>query len=429
MKLTLENEVLTPELLTKIIKIYTKEHTIEQHMFDYYLNNTDIKERIFEDETRTNNKISHNFSQYIVDEHVGYFLGTPVSYRSDIEVLQDILDFNDEKSTNLELAKNCAIFGKAFELMWLDSNANIRFNILDDREVIPIYDNSIEQNLLYLIRHYTRTDLLTDEQKSTVIVYSEKSILTYQGNGFYDSLKLVNEEPHYFNDVPATVYLNNAEELGDFARVKDLIDAYDTLASDRLNESDAFANAYLCFTNCLVDEDDLLSMKQSKTILLDNEADVKYLTKDANSTENESLKNTLFDNIFLLSMTPNMSDENFSQNSSGVALKYKCLALENLTAIKERFFRKGLTRRIELICNILAVKGGNYDFRDVSMTFTRNLPVNLDEIAETVNKLNGVVSDETLLSLLPFVENVDDELNKIEGDFYDSQEARQDYQR
>lgn len=427
MRLTLENEALTPELITKIINIYSEQHALEQKMLDYYLNENDIKNRTFTDPTRVNNKISHAFANYIVQSHVGYFLGNPITYKSDIDVLQDIFDYNDEQAENLELAKNLAVYGSAYELLWLDEFANIRFNILDNRQTIPIYDNSLEQNLIYLIRHYTRTDLLTSEQKSTVIVYTDKKILTYTGNAFYDSLKLINEELHYFQDVPAICYLNNAEQTSDFAKVIDLINAYDTLASNRLNDSDAFANSYLVFTNCLVDEEDLLSMKNSKTILLDNEADVKYLTKDANSTENESLKNTLFDNIFLLSSTPNMLDENFSQNSSGVALKYKCLALENLTSIKERFFRKGLTRRIELICNILAVKGSNYDFRDVDMIFTRNLPLDLDNLAETVNKLNGIVSDETLLSLLPFVENIDDELDKIGGDMFDSKEAQKDY--
>lgn len=82
-------------------------------------------------------------------------------------------------------------------------------------------------------------------------------------------------------------------------------------------------------------------------------------------------------------------------------MKYKLMGLENATSKKERAFKKGLQRRLELVCNMLAVMGDTYDYRAIDIVFTRNIPANLVEIAEVVNNLGGLLSDETKISMLP----------------------------
>lgn len=107
-----------------------------------------------------------------------------------------------------------------------------------------------------------------------------------------------------------------------------------------------------------------------------------------------------------------MSDEQFANNASGVAIRYKILAFENQTAKKERKFKKGLQRRLELINNILSITGKAY--LDTQIIFTRNLPVNELEIAQEVNMLRGLVSNKTLLAQLPFVDDIETELEQIQ---------------
>ena len=109
-----------------------------------------------------------------------------------------------------------------------------------------------------------------------------------------------------------------------------------------------------------------------------------------------------------------MTDKAFGGNASGVAIKYKTLPMENIVAIKERKFKKGLQRRIELIFNIMSKTSGTYDWRSIDISFTRNLPTNDTEIASMVSTLSGIVSNETLLAQVPFVEDVDDEQKKVE---------------
>jgi hypothetical protein len=111
---------------------------------------------------------------------------------------------------------------------------------------------------------------------------------------------------------------------------------------------------------------------------------------------------------------PDLSDENLAGNSSGVAMKYKLLGLEQLTKIKERWFREGLRWRLRLFTGFLSLKGSpSIDPDSVQMQFRRSLPVNDLEIAQMVQMLSGMVPAKTLLSQVPFIENVNEAFDEL----------------
>lgn len=265
-------------------------------------------------------------------------------------------------------------------------------------------------------------------------------------------LEEISRAPHYFKDVPVIHYPNNKELKGDFEGVKSLIDAYNLANSDTANDFEYFTDAYLLLVgyNGITDQDgeDIVandsmsgglsgggvggnsyggvkSMKENRILLLDEGGSAEWLIKQINDQALENYKDRLRDDIHSLSKVPNLSDDKFAGQLSGVALAYKLWALEQIASMKERKFKKALQRRIELITNILNTKGaprgagagvsgkGGYDWRAIDITFTRNMPQNLVEIVEIVAKLKGIVSEETLLSILPFVEDVQDELDKL----------------
>jgi hypothetical protein len=72
---------------------------------------------------------------------------------------------------------------------------------------------------------------------------------------------------------------------------------------------------------------------------------------------------------------------------------------------------------IILFIYLFKKKGKSYDYRDIAVRFTRNLPTDLTGLADVIVKLENICSQETLLSLLPFVENP-----KIEIDKYDAEQ-------
>jgi hypothetical protein len=49
------------------------------------------------------------------------------------------------------------------------------------------------------------------------------------------------------------------------------------------------------------------------------------------------------------------------------------------------------------------------------MSFVRNIPVDNVVIADTISKLRGLVSDETLLEQLPFIVDIEQEKKRLEA--------------
>ena len=146
---------------------------------------------------------------------------------------------------------------------------------------------------------------------------------------------------------------------------------------------------------------------------MDNDTSAEWLVKESNDVAVENIKNRLDKDIHKFTKCPNMSDQEFASNASGIAIKFKLLGTENLVAIKERKFKRGLQQRLELIAAINSVIRDGFDWRAIEIIFSRNIPTNDMDIANMVNTLKDIVSNETLLSQIPFVENVQDEVEKL----------------
>ena len=117
-----------------------------------------------------------------------------------------------------------------------------------------------------------------------------------------------------------------------------------------------------------------------------------------------------------MSMVPDLTDESFAANASGVAMRYKLLGMEQLTAIKERWFREGLRSRLRLYAHFLDVLAvARLDPETVEMTFTRSLPVNETEVAQMVAQLDGLAPRRTLLAQLPFIEDVEEAMQELDA--------------
>ena len=162
-----------------------------------------------------------------------------------------------------------------------------------------------------------------------------------------------------------------------------------------------------------VSSQDIAAMKEKGAIILEDGGDIQWLIKEVSDSPLENYKNRLREDMHIFSNVPNLTDENFGGNLSGVAVSYKLWGIEQICAIKERKFKRGLQRRIELITNMLNLMGGNYDYRDIDIQFRRNKPQNLLEIAQIIQMLADLLSKESRLKMLPDVDNPRDELDKL----------------
>ena len=383
-------------------------------MYNYYKGKQAITNKKVSDESKPNNKVMTNYCHSIVQTFNGYLTGIDIAYTSEAEIdeIQETLNYNDVHSVDSELLKNALIAGVGYEIAYIDEDKKQRFKVLDSRQVIPIYDNTLNQELRYVIRFYK--DTLIDGDDYTVEVYDKHSVKIYRSSMGFSSFQLLDEYPHFFGQVPITVFELNSDRESIFEQIISLQDAYNNLQSGEVDNWDAFADAFLVLRNVIANEEDLASMKSNKLLMLDGDASAEYLTKNINDTQIQNMLIDINNNIHKIANCPDFSQESFG-TSSGIALRYRLLGFENVASNIEANMRKALQKRIELISTIVNIKGSDAVWRDIKIQFTRNLPVNIEETANIVNSLRGVVSDETLISLLPFVSNPQDEIEKLKA--------------
>ena len=411
-----KNTSITGDVIKWVISKHKAEKDRIAELMNYYNNNnTAINNRSYDD-NKPSNKLSHPFASYITNMAVGYFLGKPISYNSNnsnlLSRINDVFKYNDEADNNTTLAKYSSICGYAVELIYADEDSNARFKAIPADEVAIVYDNTLEENILCAVRYFDEEIVGTDKTKTTISVYTSDEIQTYELKD--EDINLIESELHYFQDVPVVVYINNDELYGDFEKVKSLIDAYDQAQSDTANDFEYFTNALLVISGILVDDENGLDFKNNRVLnFTGSEGKAEYLIKNINDSALENFKNRLVEDIHKFSQIPNLTDEQFAGNVSGESMKYKLMGLENITGLKEAKFKKGLMRRIELLCNFLNLATNDLMlYTDIQPIFTRNKPKNEVELANMVKGLYGILSDETLISMLPFIENSNEEIEK-----------------
>lgn len=413
-----QDKPLTTDIIKKFIAKDRDENARKIKLHEYYKGRHKIMQRAYEDPSKPNNKVVNPYANYITTLMTGYFIGEPVQYTSAdeaaLEQYKEIMAFNDEPSVNKEIAKWQSICGEGYEIIYIDKDGNTRFKALPALGMIPIYNDDLEQTLIYVIRYWQTYDIETDQMIDYVEVYSAVDITKYRID-VGGAMHIIDQHYHVFGQVPVTPYYNNAEGQGDFELVISEIDAYDSFESDSVNEADYFADSYLVLSGMEgTTSEDISGMKENRVLVFPEGGEGQWLTKTVNDSWIENEKKRLDQDIHKFSFCPPMTDENFASNASGVAMKYKLMGLENKVGVKENEFEKGLRRRIELIYGVMRKVSGEMAYLDINIVFTRNLPQDLSASVDTVVKLDGVISDETRLALLPLDIDAKEELEKVE---------------
>ncbi len=410
------DEELTDAKLRRFIERHAAESTSRyKQLQDAYETDFPIFHKKPKPEWKPDNRIAVNFAKYIVDTMNGYFIGNPIKIIVDggeetIEKYIEFLDqYNDQDDNNAELSKICSIYGKGYEMYYNDEDGNVGIIYLDPTEAFMIYDDSVLKRERYFVRLYRDEDnvlhgSVSDQEKVRWFTIKGKIVWNEQ------------EQLHYFNGVPATEYCENKECQGIFEPVMSIINAFNKAISEKANDVDYFADAYLKIIGTLLGEDELKHIRSDRVINFDGDGEsviVDFLQKPNGDTTQENLLDRLQNLIFLIAMVANISDENFG-TSSGIAMAYKLQGMSNLRKTKERKFTSGMNRRYKLIFSNPGNAMKKDDWVKLHYKFTPNVPANLLEESQIAQNLSGVVSQETQLGVLSVVDNPKTEIERID---------------
>ncbi len=382
---------------------------------NYYDGLQAILNKSYSDDSKPCNKTVINYTKNIVDSYCGY-LATPgyISYRSnnDIEEVMNILRYNDYQAEDADFLLDALTYGVAAELMYLDSNSQVRFRLINPTQCFGVYDDSLTGDLMYFVRMYKANDW--DESDTyNVDVYSDSDIKHYSMSGMSGNLTFIMEEPHYFSQCPANIFYL-PDEKSVFDCIMSLQDSANELVSAEIDDYSAFCDAYLTLIGVDADADDIAAMKENRVLVLPEGAAAQWLTKNANDAQVENILKRIHDSIYRIAQCPDFSSESFVGGvSSGIAIRYRLTGMETRAAKIVANMEKALQRRVEIICGIASLKLGEEVFRDIEIEFKRNIPEDLTATINLINSLKGSVSDATLLSQLPFITDVNAELEAV----------------
>lgn len=410
------DEELTPTVLAELIAEHKKligsryEILRRAYIGDFPILHAKNKESF-----KPDNRIVVNFAKYIVDTMNGFFIGIPIKTSSNDKKVSEYLNlldqYNDQDDNNAELARICSIYGKGYEVYYNDENGQVAITYLNPLEGFMVYDETVLQVPRFFVSYTIDSDKVMHGE-----IRDERRIIKFSDKG---NLHFEEETLHTFDGIPATEFIENEERMSIFEPCWSMINAYNKAISEKANDVDYFADAYLKILGPELDENTLKRIRDSRIINMESDGEtnaiVEFMDKPNADTTQENLINRLERLIFQNSMVANINDENFG-TSSGIALKYKLLSMSNLAKTKERKFASGMNHRYKVIFSNPINSMNDDDWLKVDYKFTQNFPANLQEEAQIASQLSGIVSQETQLSVLSIVNDVQTELDKIESE-------------
>lgn len=421
---------ISAELLSKIINKHQYNSKYNRKLYKRYMaieGGVPIYDRKprFEEANPINNKINNDFFGEIVNFETGYLVGNPISYgysttkeaeevtggEQAIDVatkaLTDFITRNNMHGVDVETTRLASIYGYSGRLFYIDLEGNERVMPVHGYETIILSKTDITEPQ-YAIRYYPVWDI-NDSKTWVVEFYDNTNIHTYKG--FLSQLQLDSVKPHMFDLCPLQGIPRNMELMGAAEKVIDLIDAYNVLISDNVNEAEAFAHAYLIFEGLKIDKKTIQAGQASGAFTFPamgtQQGKAYYLTKDINDGFMEHNLERIQDNILHLSDTPNLRDSTFG-TASGEALKFKIHGLET----KCKVFRTKNDNAAQYMWRVLASawrkKAIEFDPLQVTMDYKPNFPSSLSSEADLATKLKGIgIPDEIVYSVLSCIDDVD----------------------
>ncbi len=386
---------------------------------NYYEGRHDILRQLPKAKYKPDNRLIVNFPKKAVTSFNGFFIGTPVKVDSPddmtdktIENWESVNNFEDICS---EVSKDSSVYGRAYFYVYQDEGGQPCVINCDPLNTFIIYDDSMAHRPKYGVQYtYDNKGLmhvsLIDAQVNRSLIMNGSS-----ANYFDEVASVANPYPIE----PIIEVAENDERMGMCEDIFSLFDALDKAMSEKANDVDYFADAYLKIINASMSEEDKKEMRDNRLInAIGDDAskvDVDFLSKpDADATQ-EHLVNRLVDYIYQIANVTNMNDEAFAGNPSGVTLKLKYQPMKDMADTKALKFKRALRDVFQCVFSVIEKTDTNA-WQQLQFKFTQSVPQNLLEEAQSVSYLYGKISKKTLYSQLPFIDDPDQEIKQIRAE-------------
>lgn len=426
--ITRDANVLEQGVKMELIKGCIEQHKLMLPRYEYlenlYLGFHDIFRLPEKEGWKPDHRLAVGFPRYITDTFIGYAYGKPIKVQSEDEKFDEAMQLfakrNALKDHNKETAKVACKFGHAFEYLYQNENTETRVTRFTPRQMFIVYDDSVAERALFAVRYGYHGEKSKLRGKLYGEILTPDQVLKFEEDKITD----MNDNP--YGKIPVVEWKLNEERIGLYESVAGLVETYNAALGEKANDVESFAEAYLAIMGAEIDEEGIRRIRDSRIINLygtNNAKDVliQFLQKPTADGTQENLLDRLETLIYQTSMVANISDESFGGATSGTSLAYKLQAMSNLAESFDSKVEKSIRKRLKLFCTLSTNTPRQDAYEDVEITFTRNVPKNLLEEAQTAAQLSGIVSHETQLRGLSIVADPKAELERIKAEDEESQ--------
>lgn len=387
-----------------------------------------------------------NLCEYVVKTIKGYMVGNRPMFRCNEndpygKAIIEMFEKQNLWEVMSRVVQHLSTYGRAFALVYLNDDMEPRVTVIDPRDGFVAYSGDIEQDSVFGLIRYT--EYREDGSKYyRFYVYTQTELQLWhtegENNEQFIQDRIGSEEggtetggrPHGFTRVPLIEFANNDEYRSDFESIIGLQDAYNMLQGDRLDDKNAFAESILLLQGFVLGDDveavknKNKNLKKTRTLQMPDDGTASYLTKTLDEANVQILQDHFTKDIHKLAMVPDLSDEQFSGNASGVAMAYKLFGTDQVVSEKNAQMQKGFTRLCKLYDEALnnASLNPNYepraDISGMSIQFVYNIVQDVSYMATAVSTLvgAGVMSKQTAMEVLSLIDDPKEELKRIARD-------------
>lgn len=427
------------DVLQKALFVHLQNQADIDYLYRYYRGDQPILNREKDVRPEINNKIVENRANEIVSFKVGYLMGEPVQYvsRGDDEViaknvmrLNDYVLSEDKPAKDKELADWFHICGTSYRMILPDDMADVDedeapFEIftLDPRYCFVVYSTALGNPPLMGVKYILKED--------GTLVFS-----CYTRDHYYEvnnTWVILHSEPQYLG-IPIIEYPANKARLGAFEIVIPLLDAINTVESNRLDGVEQFVQALMLFHNVDISSEDFGNLKEMgaikfKDIDAQTKAEIQYLTSEMNQAQTQTLVDSMYNTVLTICGMPNRNGgSSTSDTGSAVIMRDGWSAAEARAKDSELMFKRSEKEFLKLLLRICRDLGDlSLKLSGLEIRFTRR---NYENITEKANVLTMMLSNPKIAPVLAFTHSglfSDPQLAyKMSMEYMEEQERKQE---
>lgn len=399
--ITTDETVITDDNVVRVLDNAYIEHLInreqEEYLYDYYRGKQDIRNKVKSTRPEINHQICENRCLAIVDFKTGYIAGDPIIYTSrsqekekndKISQLNGMMLYENKEAIDKELFDWLHITGHAYRMILPDDDyAPFYMTVLCPFNTFVVYDNTVKKNPVMNVNY-----VIDSHGNRTFSVYTKDAFYVIKDS------KILEREDNVFG-LPIIEYRLNSAMLGSFESVISLLDAINSLDSDRADGVTTFVNSLCVLYNAELPEgEDGNTIREKGLITLksvgENKADIKIIAEQLDQTSTQNLKDDFYNAVLQIVGMPNQSSDADSSNNGAMFLKQGYQLAETRAKDTELMYKRSEREALKLVLKCLETnKLISIPLEDIDITFTRRA---YSDIVSKSTVLLGMLNNEKI---------------------------------